>query len=716
MQRGWLHLWIALTLYVITLGLYTTLSGFVDPYEVRLKDQMLSIRGEMPADADIIIIDIDERSLSEHGQWPWSRDLVAELLLKLHQAGIGMIGLDIIFPEPDRSSPHRVLKALGLPADDAPDHDQILLDAIMNTPTVSGYVFAMEPDGIVSDEALDTLALIVEYDKPVDSLLPKPHRSILGVPQKINPSLFSGYINTLPDKDGVIRHMPLLMEFNGMLYPSLALEMTRLALGVSRVNVLYEDIQVAMVQLEGYQIPTDMYGRVRINFRGEARRYNYISASEVLNQSVSSEDLAGKIAFIGTSAAGLYDLRSTPLDSVFPGVEVHATVLDNLLNQDFLMTPYWAPGADVAKITAVAVLVWLFLTLPGSSFGSLLALVLLIFLLILDYYLMVSKGLVLHSLLPVLLLISLFLIGTVLNYVLEARQKAKIIRRFERKVSHDVVTQLLKSEELILEGSEQEVTVFFSDIRGFTALSEMIGSAKALILLLNRYMTPMTGIITAHKGTVDKFIGDAIMAYWNAPLPDQFHADQALQAAIEQIMALEQLNEMFQQEGLPPLKIGIGLNTGVAVVGEMGSTDRSDYTCIGDEVNLASRTEGLCKLFGATIVLTESTLQALRQKERYRLRCLGRVAVKGREHPVTVYESLGYVGQEWVAFDTDAQLFMEYGLSLFQQARFTEAAYFFTRLLEQDNQALYRFYLDHCLEYQRNPEPDFDGTLRLTSK
>ncbi|WP_409522767.1 CHASE2 domain-containing protein [Nitrincola sp. MINF-07-Sa-05] len=623
MRRIWLQFLLAMSMLIMSLSLYLSSPPLLQTFELRLVDQMLVFRGEQPVDPDIVIVDIDERSLHQLGQWPWSRDLVAELLDQLTLSGIGMIGLDVVFAEPDRSSPRRILAALGMEVGNAPDFDEQLIQTIVNTPTVSGYVFAMEPDGLPPGLSPEPPPMIVEYRKPPDSLLMKPYRTILSIQQHQEPTLFSGYINTLPDIDGTIRHLPLVMEYEQMIYPALALEMARLALGKARIMISYDGPLVEGISLDDYHLSTDMHGRLRINFRGAARHYPYLSAVDLLEGRVPDSALEGKMALIGTSAAGLLDLRSTPLDSVYPGVEVHATVLDNLLNGDFLVTPAWATGADIVLLVVLAALMWGFLILPGSAAGSLLSLILLIGVALFHYYLIVFQGLVLNLLLPLAMIAALFLLGSVLNFVLEQRQKEKIIRRFERKVSHDVVEQLLRSDALILEGTEQEVTVFFSDIRGFTALSEKIGSAKALILLLNRYMTPMTGIITAHKGTVDKFIGDAIMAYWNAPLPDQKHADQALQAAIEQIMALEELNQAFQSEGLPCLQIGIGLNTGLAVVGEMGSADRSDYTCIGDEVNLASRTEGLCKLFGANIVLTDSTRQALLQPDLYRLRCLG---------------------------------------------------------------------------------------------
>ena len=280
-----------------------------------------------------------------------------------------------------------------------------------------------------------------------------------------------------------------------------------------------------------------------------------------------------------------------------------------------------------------------------------------------------------------------------------------------------VVDELMNHpSSVVLEGREQEITIFFSDIRGFTALSEAMASPQVLIQLLNRYMTPMVDVITAHHGTVDKFIGDAIMAYWNAPVALNKHADEALSASVEQIFALNKLNQTLASEGLPLIHIGIGLNTGVAVVGEMGSMGRSDYTCIGDSVNLASRAEGLCKTYGAHIVLTEFTLARLASPTHFMLRYLDKVRVKGKEQPVAIYECMGFNDQAWyVISDEEAQLY-QHAIQDYSQARFVSALEAFKRLAQVYPQTLYGMYVERCEHYVQYPPFAFDGVFTLNTK
>jgi len=687
------------------------------PFELKLKDQMLLLRGEVSADNNIVIIDIDEPSLKQYGQWPWPRDRVALLLQNLADLGIGMVGLDVVFAEPDNSSPKRVMQNLGRSDDDLPDFDVQLAQTIANTPTILGYIFALVDDTIAADVMPPAKAIIVERNKPNQSYLLKAHRPILNLPVMQQAAYSSGYFNTVPDSDGVVRSVPLVMEYDGLLYPALSLEMMRIAFDESRISIEYEDQGVSAVQLGDLRIPTDQFGRIMVNYRGGAYQYDYISAADVINRTVDPARIEGKLALLGTSAAGLLDLRSTPFESVYPGVEVHATVLDNILNQDFIAKPMWVMGVDVLTLFVVIVSLGVALIYLASLWSFTVLAILLAGVWFGHFYLFTQQGLLLHTWMPIVSLVTLFLLGTVINYFYESKQKTLILNRFAKKVSRAVVEELINhSDNLVLEGKEQEITIFFSDIRGFTALSEAMSSPQALIKLLNRYMTPMVDIITAHQGTVDKFIGDAIMAYWNAPVAIEHHADEALKASIEQIFALTRLNQALQVEGIPPINIGIGLNTGLAVVGEMGSSGRSDYTCIGDSVNLASRAEGLCKTYTAHIVLTEFTLQQLAFGDQYLIRFLDKVRVKGKAQPVSVYECLGFKHQAWYLIsDAEAALYQQ-AQTAYHQAWFDQAFDLFNQLQTQYPQPLYTLYLERCEHYLAYPPQDFDGVFTLTSK
>ncbi|WP_029933987.1 CHASE2 domain-containing protein [Thiomicrospira pelophila] len=710
---------VVLTLSVLLASLYITLYAphLQEPFELKIKDQMMIWRGELPADPAIVIIDIDEQSLKEIGQWPWPRDQVSALLKGLADLDVGMIGLDVVFAEADNSSPKRVFERLGMQAENLPDFDAMLAQAVAETPTILGYVFIQNPDPVAPGDAPRSQAIIVERDKPDASYLFKPYRTVLNIPEVQNSAYSSGYFNTIPDTDGVVRSVPLVMEYDGMLFPALSLEMMRIILGENRLTIQYENNGVESVYIGDLRIPTDTHGRLLLSFRGESYRYEYISATDIIHGRIPAEQVAGKIALVGTSAAGLLDLRATPFDNVYPGVEVHATALDNILNQEFIAKPMWVLGADFLSIVFLSLVVGAMLIWLGSVAGFLVGASLFFGIGFGHYYAFTQQGLLLNTVMPMFVLVGLFLLGIVVNYFYESQQKARIKNRFAQKVSAAVVEELINHpDNLVLEGREQEVTIFFSDIRGFTHLSENMGSAQALIKLLNRYMTPMVEVITRYQGTVDKFIGDAIMAYWNAPLPIEQHADQALKAAIEQIFALDALNQQLTQEGLPNLKIGIGLNTGLSVVGEMGSIGRSDYTVIGDPVNLASRAEGLSKPYGAQIVLTEFTLAALQDPQQYKIRFLDKVRVKGKTQPVSVYECLGDKHQAWYDYqEPEAQRYNQ-AQDAYHQACFDEALRLFEALQNDYPQTLYAMYVERCQHYIENTPSDFDGVFTLSNK
>ena len=703
---------ILVTFFFETL-LYFTPSALLSQLEYKLKDAMFLWRGEQKAHEAITILDIDERSLEALGQWPWSRDKIAKILNNLTQAGAGIIGLDIVFAEEDASSPHRVLASLGIKKKDVPNFDEALAHSFANSPLVAGYVFAMHDDGIAPHRAPPTNAHIIERNKPADSYLPKPYRTILNTPLLQQSAYSSGYFNTIPDRDGVVRSVPLIMEYDGVLYPALSLEMIRLALGSGRIEVEYDHNGVFAITVGELVIPTDTSGRLWVNYRGGAKSYPYISALDIYENRFDSSLVEGKIMLFGTSSTGLLDLRSTPFESAYPGVEVHANALDNMLTQNFIARGVWSTGTDLLTLLILPLIGGAILFISSVFLSSILMILLLASLLFTHYYLMFSHGVIVHTFTPLVSLTTLFFGGILINYFFESRQKELIKAKFARKVSPDVVDELIANpQNLALEGKEAEITVFFSDVRDFTSISEKLHSARDLIALLNDYMTPMVEIIARHHGTIDKFIGDAIMAYWNAPKSVPKHADKALSAAIEQILSLAPLNEQFNGANRPNIRIGIGLNSGLCVVGEMGSLGRSDYTCIGDAVNLASRIEGLCKSYGAQILLSEFTLQKLEEHEKYELREIDFVRVKGKTQPVRIYECLGYKNNIWKENPSD---FAE-ALKLYRNSDFKGSLEIFKSLNDKYNEKLYELYLKRCEHYIIMQPKDFDGVFEYTTK
>ncbi|ADR34753.1 adenylate/guanylate cyclase with Chase sensor [Sulfuricurvum kujiense DSM 16994] len=708
------------------------------PFEHKINDAMFLLRGEIQGDQNIVIVDIDEKSLKELGQWPWSRDKVAHLLENLKGYGAAIIGIDVVFAEPDNSSPKAVFRKLGIADTNVADYDRMLGETIAQTPAIVGYVFALSNDGVAPENTPTTNAVIIEKNKPASSFLIKPYRAVLNIPLIQDNAYSSGYFNTLPDKDGVVRSVPLVMEYGGIIYPSLSLEMIRIMLNERKITLEYDDRGVNRIMVGDRVIPTDFYARMMVNYRGSAKSYRYISAADVYNKKIDPSLIEGKIVLLGTSAAGLLDLRSTPFDSAYPGVEVHANVMDNIINQTFIAQPIWAVGVDIVTILVVPFLIFAILLLPGAmaSFAAFIALNAGI--IGGHYYLMMREGIVLNTLIPLLAMIALFLAGQVINYFLENKQKEMIKGKFARKVSPAVMNDILSSTtEDILAGTEREITIFFSDMRNFTNISEVLGNPKGLIRFMNAYMEPMTEIIIKSGGTVDKFIGDAIMAYWNAPLAIENHADKAVGAALEQLHGLDKLNsalkknpdfakvaEMSDKKGLPIVDIGIGVNTGTAIVGEMGTRGRSDYTVIGDTINLGSRLESLCKYYNSRLNISGFTKQAL--KGEYIFRFLDLVTVKGKSEPVEIWQihdfdrrmkhTLYPVSKE--ELDQELKRYHE-AIELYKTGLFAEALALFKEVESWENKtnrSIYKIYIDRCEHYIQNPPESFNGVFVHTTK
>ncbi len=738
MKKILLHFWVTLGIAALALVGYLKYPSVFMPFEHKINDAMFLLRGEIQGDQNIVIVDIDEKSLKELGQWPWSRDKVARLLENLKEDGAAIIGIDVVFAEPDNSSPKAVFRKLGIANSNVADYDRMLGETVAQTPTIVGYVFALNNDGVAPENTPTTNAVIIEKNKPANSFLVKPYRAVLNIPLIQDNAYSSGYFNTIPDKDGVVRSVPLVMEYDGIIYPSLSLEMIRIMLNERKITLEYDERGVNRIMVGDRVIPTDFYGRMMVNYRGSAKSYRYISAADVYNKKSDPSLIEGKIVLLGTSAAGLLDLRSTPFDSAYPGVEVHANVMDNIINQTFIAQPIWAVGVDIITILAVPFLIFGILLLPGAmaSFAAFIALNAGI--IGGHYYLMMNEGIVLNTLIPLLAMITLFLAGQVINYFLENKQKEMIKGKFARKVSPAVMNDILSSTtEDILAGTEREITIFFSDMRNFTNISEVLGNPKGLIRFMNAYMEPMTEIIIKSGGTVDKFIGDAIMAYWNAPLAIENHADKAVSAALEQLHGLDKLNnvlkknpdfakvaDMAEKNGMPIVDIGIGVNTGTAIVGEMGTRGRSDYTVIGDTINLGSRLESLCKYYNSRLNISGFTKQAL--KGEYIFRFLDLVTVKGKNEPVEIWQIHDYdrlmkhtlypVSKE--ELEKELKRYHE-AIELYKTGLFEEALAIFKEVESWENKtnrSIYKIYIDRCEHYIQNPPEAFNGVFVHTTK
>lgn len=695
---------------VIFLNLFR--SEYIEGIDKKVFDATYHIRGPLPHSGQIVIVNIDEKSLREVGQWPWPRQHVARVIENLTAAGAGIIGFDMLFAEADNSSPATVARDYNHTWPNAPDHDAILADTIAQTPTIISYAFDFDPNRH-TDRLPVSRGIYIEKGQPTYDYLPNAH-AYRGNLERIDRAAYSsGFFNTFQDSDGVIRSVPLFVRYHDAIYPSLAFEITRLVLGANKTEIHYGEYGVESVTVGRTHIPTDRHGRLLISFRGRAGTYPYISASDVLFNRMDPNAIAGRVVLIGTTAIGLNDIRSTPVDSTFPGVEVHANAIDNLLNDGALTRPAWSEGMEMLLIIIPTLATALALLL----FRPLLALLSLMLavsaMLIIFYRLILVNGYVISVLYPFLSLFITAMVIVIIDFLYESRQKERVKRTFAKKVSPEVADALLKQRDTIdLQGSEQNVTVFFSDIRNFTTLTEAMQTPQAVVEWLNAYFKPMSDTIMARYGTIDKFIGDAIMAYWNAPNRVEQHQDQAVRCALEQLFALELLNSRFDTIALPPIGIGIGIHTGDVILGEMGSSGRSDYTVIGDTVNLASRLEGMNKFYGSTIIISDATLRGL--NEPYVTRPLDRVAVKGKKTAVLIHEVLPQqslnerAAKELILYNA--------AFASYSQGAFQEALRDFETLEAANSQVLYRLYVDRCRHLLNDPPEHFDGIYRSKEK
>jgi adenylate cyclase len=614
---------------------------------------------ESPKASPILIVDIDERSLKEIGQWPWPRGIVAGLLDKLIESGAAVVAFDVLFSEPDRTSPENLLKLLARRGADGeaakrlvaamPDPDGEFAAAIARAPVVTGFNLATNAGSGVPTARAGFASVGAAGENPL--LFVRDYRSaIAALPELQNAAKGNGFVNQISDWDNVVRRVPLVLRLNGKPVPSLALEAMRVGLGARPTYILRyagaqaersfgENTGLNAVQLQipalgkALAVPTDAAGRVALRYaRHDPDRF--VSAADIISGRFDPARVADHIVLVGASAAGLNDLKATPLAPNTPGVEIQAQLIEQILEQDFLFRPDWGVGAELlfSLLAGIA----LILTIPrfGALPGAAVAAVALIAALAVSWLAYRNGQVLLDPVYPAFVLASLYVFGSLLNYRLTERRQREIRAAFSRYMSPHYVEQLARHpEKLALGGESRLMTIMFCDIRGFTALSEGMSAAE-LGRLINRFLSPMTEIIMSHQGTIDKYIGDCIMAFWNAPLEDPEHAGHAVAAAEDMRRELAELNRALAAEGRRTIEIGIGINTGECSVGNFGSTQRFNYSLLGDPVNLASRLEGLTKLYGVDLVIGEETAALLGRPDLVELDL---VAVKGKTRAVRIF-------------------------------------------------------------------------------
>lgn len=688
------------TIFILLIFCYFNFEKTTSNFDEKIRDIFFEIRGEIPTSNKVTIIDIDEKSITQIGQWPFGREYMAQVLANLTNAGAGIIGVDIIFSENDRSSPSFMAQKLNIKGEFT-DNDELLAAVISQTPTVLGYYFT-------NDLSKNSKPIAHTKFSPTSSAhLLKFENVVTNISPIQESSYSSGFFNAFNNYTGKMTKMPLMLQYENKIYPSLIFEMINLASNTKEVKIIQDDYSIHGVKLSNIVIPTDKNGFMRINFRGAKNSFKYISFADILNGNFEQKDINGKFVLIGSSITTLADLRATVYDLAMPGVEIHANMIDNILKGDFLYEPPFSKAVDIFVILFLTLFLGILLLFLSSTSTLIIVFILSTLLYASYYYLLFSKGLVLNLFFPLISILITTISAFYMNYKKEQKQKEFIKDKFAKKVSLEVANDLLSQEDDSFQTKEKELTIFFSDIRGFTNLSESFDSPKKLIQLLNKYFEPMSEAITKNKGTIDKFIGDAIMAYWNAPNDVPNHADKALQTALEQLDELEKLNKELN----PIIEIGIGIHTGIAVVGEMGSSGRSDYTIIGDNVNLASRIEGLTKFFGVKLIISEFTKDSL--KENYHFKYLANVIVKGKSNAIKLYEVL--TPKEYENFKI-VESDYEKAINHFLNKNFELCKTIFKDIEDVFPSRLNRIYIDKCEELLSSNVSEKNINFKMDSK
>ena len=585
---------------------------------------------------------------------------------------------------------------------------------LLSTPTILGYVFELEDKPHIAKTEPNIPGSI---SGKFNDFSINAYGTILNTPQIQENGYSSGFFNNIPDNSGIIRSVPLIISYNKDTYTSLSLEIMRL---ITQTESIYVDANeedgIQNIILNDITIPTDRHGRIMVNFRGGSKTFEYYSALDIYNNTIPKEKLQDKIVLIGTSAIGLLDLRAISFDSVYPGVEVHANVIDNIIQGDFISRDVFLDIFEEYAIYILSFLIIFLIKYTPFWMNPVISLVFFAILMITAYWCLFDLGIIINIIFPLLTILLCTIIATLLDFFYEIKQEEAIKKKFAAKVSPEVMNNLLKNiDNNDFQAMEKEVTVFFSDVRGFTNISEQMATAKDLIEYLNEYMEPMSNIITKYEGTIDKYIGDAIMAYWNAPADVQNHADKAVKASLEQIEHLTELNDYLSKNKKPLIDIGIGLNTGPAVVGEMGSTGRSDYTVIGDAINLGARLESLCKYYNSKLNISNFTKEKL--EEEYNFRFLDLVTVKGKKEAIEIWQviSQGELNSE---IKEELEIYNK-AISLYKNSDFVEALELFKIGEENENRSNKRInsiYIERCEYYIQNPPIDFNGVYEHQTK
>ncbi|MCW5703439.1 MAG: adenylate/guanylate cyclase domain-containing protein [Bradyrhizobium sp.] len=704
----------------------------IQEMRVRTWDNFQLLQPRVKTMRPVVIVDIDERSLADPrlGQWPWPRTRIADIITNLTKLGAVVIAFDAIFSEPDRLNPDIAADTFrGL--DEAtreklrslPSNDQIFADAIRRSRVVLGESGGPKTHALDVNLPVTGLAMLGEEPQPFLYQYPGLLRNVDVLEQA---AAGRGLFTIRPERDGIVRRVPMVMVAQGVTMPSLTFEMLRVASGSSTILIKADKAGVQSVGVRGFTIPTDANGQLWVHY---ARRDPsiYVPAVDVLDNRVPQDRIAGKLVLVGTSAIGLNDIKTTPVSPAMPGVEIHAQVLESALSGAVVWQPNFGIALEFFGALVMGLLVIAFapnfgpITLVGV--GTLFATALIG----MSWFFYSQYKLLIDFTYPLISTTAIYLTLIFASFVREQSQRRQIRSAFGQYLSPALIEQLAQSpEKLVLGGEEREMTIMFSDMRGFTSISETYKSdPQGLTALMNRFLTPLTNAILDRKGTIDKYMGDAIMAFWNAPLDDREHQINACEAALDMLERCDDLNRAREEEAKQggstyiPLNIGVGLNTGTCVVGNMGSDVRFDYSVFGDSVNLASRLEGQSKEYGFPIIVGSKTAMAV--KYRFAILELDFIMVKGKKEPEVIY---AIAGREDVAqsgrFQRLRNLTLEM-LACYRNRDWDGALAAIERGRKSDEgdalSSLYRLYETRIRSYKEAPPPaDWNGAYALLTK
>ncbi len=715
--------------------LYVWQPGILQQADRQIYDIFLRANGGGEPSPTPALLDLDEQSLEEFGQWPWPRHLIAKLIATLTEYGAAAIGLDIILAEPDNSSVVSLQRSfkrhfdITIPLDGIPkslhDNDKILAGIVAQTPTILGVYNRFLGEKITLPEDLPRTEGIVERVMPGGraprSTLLDGTSATLPLPE-LRAVAPLGSLNVAPDPDGIIRSVPLISQLDGRIFISLSLRSLMRGMGINTLMLVGGPDGLQAVRMGKYTIPVTPDGRFIVPFRGPRGYYPYFRAADVLNKKVKPEDIAGRVFIVGTSAPGLLDIRATPFDSVYPGFEVHGTVIDAILSNRHIIMPAWIPGAQILATTVVGILSTLVFSL-APAMVYLPILIALIGSSLWGSWSIYQTGIYISPLYTMLTVAALALSLLAVRFWQEAKQKRTLRNAFSRYIAPDMVARIVDRGEAVLAGEERIVTLMFTDIRGFTTMSENL-TPDQVVGALNRYFTPMTAIIRGSHGTVDKFIGDAIMAFWNAPLDVPRHELHAIKSAMQMQVALAELNVELEAELGISLRMGAGVHTGKVYVGNMGSAELLDYTCIGDTVNLTSRLEGMCPVYGVGVVTSTETARLCQAfatgedgqepEEIPFFMPLDAIRVKGKLEPVEICAPMWE--SERLEREEEIKEFLA-ARQYYVDGDFAKSFELFSDLLNKfPDSVLYTLYLERTEELKETPPEVWEGVWTFTKK